>query len=200
MLIKSLVFLKHLVELLYFKIIPPKEFIFNGKNYRYFYALYNATWTAERKIEIPIFEDIVKSSSGEILEVGNVLNHYFPFNHEVIDKYEIAKGVINVDVIDFKPKRKYDLIVSISTIEHVGFDEKNKDKDKPEKAILHLLGLLKTKGKLIISYPVGYNPGLDATIENPPFKIKRKWIIPIRAEGLTKRPVKNISIVEIAKK
>jgi cyclopropane fatty-acyl-phospholipid synthase-like methyltransferase len=32
--------------------------------------------------------------------------------------------VINEDVVNFKSKKKYDLIVSISTLEHVGWDEK----------------------------------------------------------------------------
>ena len=61
-----------------------------------------------------------------IFEVGSVLSHYFPINHDVLDKYEKGHGVINQDVVDFKPHNKYDLIVSISTLEHVGFDDNTK--------------------------------------------------------------------------
>jgi hypothetical protein len=38
----------------------------------------------------------------------------------VLDKYEQAPGVINEDVVSFSPPQKYDLIVSVSTLEHVG--------------------------------------------------------------------------------
>ena len=52
----------------------------------------------------------------KILEIGNVLNHYFSFNHTVIDKYEEATGVLNVDIVDFDTNEKFDLVVSISTV------------------------------------------------------------------------------------
>jgi hypothetical protein len=58
-----------------------------------------------------------------ILEIGNVLSHYFPVNHDIVDKYEKADGVINQDVVHFYSPKKYDLIVSVSTLEHVGWDE-----------------------------------------------------------------------------
>jgi hypothetical protein len=40
-----------------------------------------------------------------VLEVGNVLSHYFPVHHDVLDKYEKAKGVINEDVVEFSPAK-----------------------------------------------------------------------------------------------
>jgi len=53
-----------------------------------------------------------------ILEVGNVLAHYFNVGHNVRDKYEKYYGVINEDVVMFKPAEPCDLVVSISTLEH----------------------------------------------------------------------------------
>jgi len=51
-----------------------------------------------------------------------VLSHYFAVKHDIVDKYEIAPSVVNEDLVNFKPGKKYDLIVSISTLEHVGWD------------------------------------------------------------------------------
>ena len=43
--------------------------------------------------------------------------------HDVLDKYEKGNNVINDDVVSFSTEVKYDLIVSVSTLEHVGWDE-----------------------------------------------------------------------------
>ena len=43
--------------------------------------------------------------------------------------------MINQDVVDFKTNEKYDLIVSISTLEHVGWDEEPRDDKKISKAL-----------------------------------------------------------------
>ena len=48
---------------------------------------------------------------------------YYKFEHDIVDKYEKKKGIINQDIVDYKPDKKYDLIISISTLEHVGWDE-----------------------------------------------------------------------------
>jgi len=51
-----------------------------------------------------------------IPEIGIVLSHHVKFELDILDKYEIAEGVSNVDVVVFRSQKKYDLIVSISTI------------------------------------------------------------------------------------
>jgi hypothetical protein len=74
-------------------------------------------------IEVPIIYEMVKEAEAygqKVLEVGNVLSHYFHVNHDIVYKYEKAKGVINEDVINFRLPKKYDLIISISTLEHMG--------------------------------------------------------------------------------
>src|SRR6202034_3735504 len=107
--------------------------------YYYFYHRYNYTWKNERTIEIPIIWDIIrKNPNKEILEVGNVLSHYYQVHHTILDKYEKGDNVINEDVIDFNPKKKYDLIVSISTLEHVGWDEEPRQPLKILTAVTNL--------------------------------------------------------------
>jgi hypothetical protein len=40
-----------------------------------------------------------------ILEIGNVTSHSYPVTHDVLDKYEIADGVVNEDVTDYQPSK-----------------------------------------------------------------------------------------------
>jgi len=148
--------------LIYKPFKSKRVFIFQRKSYPYFYHWYNSAWRNERTIEIPIITDIVKKYHGKrILEVGNVLSHYIPINHDVLDKYEEGKGVINQDIVDFAPSQKYDLIVSISTLEHVGWDEHPRDPMKIMIAINHLEQLLTENGKMFVTLPIGYNKVLD---------------------------------------
>lgn len=109
-----------------------------------------------------IWEIIKKHHEKKIFEVGNAFSHYFSINHDVLDKYEKDYGVINQDVVDFKPPNKYGLIVSISTLEHVDFDDNTIDSTKIIKAIKNLKeNCLKTGGRIIITMPINYNPGMD---------------------------------------
>lgn len=140
-------------------------FSFNGTPYRYFIHLYNTTWKCERAVEIPIVMHwIAQKGFTNILEVGNVLSHYFDFEHDVVDKYEKAEGVINADVLDFVTDKRYDLIVAISTLEHVGWDEEPKEPQKVLRCIHYLKKLLSNGGTLIFTVPAGYNSYLDDII------------------------------------
>jgi len=113
------------------------------------------------------------------LEIGNVLSHYYPVNHDIVDKFEKAPGVTNVDVRDYDPSKDYDLIVSISTIEHVGYDElarkaeesiESKSLQEPVRtairtAIENLKNHLSRRGEIVITVPLGYNPALDRMLK-----------------------------------
>lgn len=144
-----------------------RPFTAGGVDYRYFYHAYNQTYSNERAVEIPLVWAIVQPLPPEgVLEVGNVLSHYFATRHAVIDKYERAPGVQNVDVVDFRPARAYDLIVSISTLEHVGFNETPLEPEKPLRAIRHLRRCLSPQGRLVITVPVGFNPHLDRMLQD----------------------------------
>ena len=96
-----------------------------------------------------------------ILEVGNVLSHYYPTRHDVVDKYERSANVIQLDVADFQPEQLYDLVISVSTLEHVGWDERPRAPEKLLEVLGHLRCLLAPGGQLLATVPLGYNDALD---------------------------------------
>jgi hypothetical protein len=150
-----------------------RSFQFNGERYPYLCRSYNRTWDNERAVEVPIVWKLVKTDTGRILEIGNVLSHYFPCRHEVLDKYERGRRVISCDVVDYKPSTRYDLIVSISTLEHVGFDPpEDRNSNKFIQAVDNLqTNCLASSGKIVLTLPLGYNSQLDHLISRgkPPF-------------------------------
>ena len=117
---------------------------------------------------MPVVQAIVDRHAGKrILEVGNVLSHYRPEqDHLVVDKYEDAPGVINRDVLELDDLGPFDLVVAISTLEHVGWDERPRDPDKAPQAALALTRLLAPGGRLVFTVPAGYNPALDAALRD----------------------------------
>ena len=141
-------------------------FAFDGATYRHARHRYNRTWNNERAVEIPIalaaLAALDAAGAAPVLEVGNVLSHYRPGRHTIVDKYEVAPGVVNADVCDFRPAERFALILCISTIEHVGFDEEPRDAGKAARALGHLRTLLAPGGRMLVTVPVDYNPGLDA--------------------------------------
>jgi hypothetical protein len=150
------------------RLVRAKTFRFGGKTYEYLYHMYNKTWKNERGVEIPIFRELLMQYQNKrILELGNVLAHYCPVRHDIVDKYEVAPGVISRDVVEFIPQQKYDLIISISTLEHVGWDEHPRQPGKLLRAIEHLKErCLAPDGTLMASLPLGYNTYFDGLIEN----------------------------------
>jgi hypothetical protein len=153
--------------LLYFcynrKVRRHNTFIVRGNCYHYFDSFGNNTWHNERSVEVPIVMEMVRKYRGRnFLEVGNVLSNFFRFEHDIVDKYETARGVINEDVVDFESDKKYDLIVSISTLEHVGWDENPRDDMKIPRAIENLKTLIKSRGgTILITLPLAHNRDLD---------------------------------------
>jgi SAM-dependent methyltransferase len=157
------------------KKIGPRTFTAEGDSYAYFNHRHNQTWRNERTVEVPIAARALELAKGKrVLEVGNVMAHYGDYRHEVVDKYEMSPGVHNVDVVDFRPQTRYDLIVSVSTIEHVGFDETPRDPAKTLKAIEHLESLLAPGGRLLVTLPLGYNPDMDAMLREGKFPFTKR--------------------------
>jgi len=158
--------------------LPRKKFILNNKQYKLFYHNYNIAWANERCVEIPIILGFIKDNNGKILEVGNVLSHYFNADWDILDKFEKKSGVINEDANQFNPKSKYDLIISISTFEHIGFDDELRNKQKIINTFNNLKNnCLNKKGKIIITSPIGYNPEMDSAILNNQFKFNEQIFI-----------------------
>jgi hypothetical protein len=147
--------------------IPTESFKLGGKEYLYYSHPYNNTWKNERCVEVPVVWDLVQQyHPNEVLEIGNVLSHYFSVKHDIVDKYERGRGVINQDIVDLDFDKKYRLIVSISTLEHVGWDEVPKEPGKHLRAIDSILKCLAPDGLFLTTLPIGYNPDLDKDIED----------------------------------
>ena len=142
------------------------EFELQGRSYPYLYHRYKQSWLSERAVEVPVAQALVDDAAGErVLEVGHVLGHFRPGQtHTVVDKYEPAPGVLNRDVLDLRELGSFDLIVAISTLEHVGWDEAPRDPGKAIEAVRALAAQLAPGGRLAITVPVGYNPAFDAAI------------------------------------
>ena len=144
-----------------------KTFQFGGVEYAYFVHPYNRTWINERAVEIPVLRQYFNACDpSSTLEVGNVSSHYFNSGHTVVDKHErcLYRTVIKEDVVEFNPQRRFTLIVAISTIEHVGWDEKPRDEAKVMNAFQKIKSLLVPGGRAVVTIPVGYNHYLDQRI------------------------------------
>jgi SAM-dependent methyltransferase len=148
-------------------------FYFNKKEFHYNRIKFNNP--TERAVEIPIafnfLAEIEKPAS--ILEVGNVLSNYE--NHlsetlgitsrRIVDKFEVDVDVDNEDLMNLPSEKKYDAILSLSTVEHIGQkgdpsggygeQEENRDLEGPLKAIAKIYDLLAPNGKALITVPFG---------------------------------------------
>lgn len=141
----------------------PRTFTVDGQEVPYLVALYNSTWMNERTIEVPLARAfIAERRHGRGLEIGNVLSHYGPVHHRVVDKYEVNPGVENIDALDVTGS--FDWVVSISTLEHVGWDETPREEEKVVAAFQRMRSILAAGGRAFVTCPVGYNPILDNAI------------------------------------
>jgi len=144
---------------------PARSFAVAGHVYPQFVHPYNSTWRNERAVEVPLaIAAVARARSGRILEIGNVLSHYTLVEHDIVDKFEAAPGVRNVDVLEVPPDGSYDLVVSISTLEHVGWDDLPRNPSRLDAAVHHLRTLLAPGGCALVTLPLGYNNHLDALL------------------------------------
>jgi len=174
LIVKTLFFIKDSWSLLYYNYFTgDKNFTFENKKLKYFTARYNTTWSNERRVEVAIAADYLKEFANKrILEVGNVMSHYLDVKYDIVDKFEKAANVINEDILTYSPAEKYDLIISISTIEHVGWDDTEQDPQKIINVLNKLNNLKQEGGTLVVTAPLGYNPNLDNMLKEKmlPFK------------------------------
>jgi hypothetical protein len=159
------------IKSIYFTLSRGGTFIFKGEELKYFIHTYNLTYENERTVEVPIVVAFLNSldKTAKILEVGNVLANY-GFKHpvrDVLDKYDPAPFVLNEDVINFNPSQKYDAIVSISTLEHVGWDEEIRNPMKIVTAVRNLTeNCLLPGGCMLVTLPLGYHTYFDEQLES----------------------------------
>lgn len=141
----------------------------NGTTLEPFDHPYNTTALNERAVELAMVQQFLimrhnwEGRLGEVLEVGNVLSHYegsiaLP-SRRVVDRFEVAPGVENIDVFDIEGT--YDTIISISTIEHVGVDDGTDSPMGAFHAITHLRQRLAPGGRFFCTFPTGWNQRLD---------------------------------------
>jgi len=143
-------------------------FEFKGRRFPFLIRVYNRTWANERQVEVPLMQSfLAEASPDETLEVGNVLAHYIPVQHRVVDKYERAAGVLNEDFLEHERPEGYRLILAISTFEHIGWDETSRDARGFRHAVRHAQTLLQPGGLLAFSVPLGYNPEVDDFLAHP---------------------------------
>ena len=156
--------------------LPPDTFIFNGQTLPYNRLKHNNFPCSERAVEIPVAWDFLArlNDKSKLLEVGNVLKHYEQLidrdlveiqARRIVDKYEIADGVDNIDLMEIPASEQYSAIISISTVEHIGQGAEpnqtygeSSDKCDPEgplKAIAKIYDLLSDGGQALITVPFG---------------------------------------------
>jgi len=170
------------------KMIPRRSFLFDGKEIPLFYHRYNITWAGERAVEVPVARNFLKGLRGKkVLEVGNVLSYYYKPWWDVLDKFEKKKFLIREDISNFKPVGKYDYIVSISTFEHIGFDDGSIGEGSREKILKGLMNIkkncLKTGGLLMFTIPIGYNPEMDGLVFNKKMNFQKKFVKKVSKSG-----------------
>ncbi len=128
----------------------------------------------ERTIEVAFAKSFLARYVGKkVLEVGNVMSGYTKIdltNHLVLDKYEKGANIINKDIIDLKDVKKYDAILSVSTMEHVGYDETPRTKGKAIEALRKMMRALKPHGEMLVTVPIGHNPEIDQMLRSNSLK------------------------------
>lgn len=158
-----------------------KRFTFQGERLPYFLHRYNNTYRNERIVEIAVahwFLTRKDRDNGRLLEVGNVLSHYGLTGHTVVDKYEPGEGVINADIVDYKPAELFDTVVTLSTLEHVGWDEEPRTPEKVFTAFEAVRGFVAPGGRLLVTIPIGYNTTLDEGLRSGRLTFDQEiWLI-----------------------
>lgn len=145
------------------RFIRPGSFAFRGATHPLFVHRYNTTWLNERAVEIPVARRFLAEGAGRVLEIGNVLGHYGRADWDVVDRFERGPNVTNCDILSFRPAAPYDAVISISTFEHIGFDDEETDAgERLLAALAHVREtLLAPGGRLLVTAPLGYNPFFD---------------------------------------
>lgn len=131
------------------------SFIYNGRVYPYLHDGYNITRFTERAAEIPVAFGLLNNAKC-VMEVGAVLPHYLPNwpenCHVCIDLYEQFPYVINADVLTFEPDLLFDLVISISTLDHL------KSADEVRAAVARMKSWAAPGGVVFVTLPANQPP------------------------------------------
>ena len=120
----------------------------------------NRESTSERAIEISLGNWFIDKYKENIVEIGAVMPYYYDnYKFDCVDPYDNFPGCFKVDGIDFDYSGKN--FLSISSIEHIGWDVGyDKERDK-EKAFKVLKKIIKEAENYLITWPMGQNICLD---------------------------------------
>ena len=162
-------------------------FFWNGQTLEYFDHRYNHTRLNMRRVEIPIARWFLRQKLGgaRVLEIGNVLSHYGPVTWPVVDLYE--PGAINQDVMAWEPEEPVDLLISISTIEHIGtgkYATKGTVPARPSQILARFRSFLAPGGQAAITAPTGYNPALDRELRAGTLGADEMWFMRVRLDRI----------------
>jgi len=156
-------------------------FTWNGQTLEYLNHAYNHATYNSRRVEVPIARWFLAQKPGaRALEIGNVLAHYGPISWPVVDLRE--KGAINANVMAWRPEAPVDLLVSISTVEHIGYGRYGKvgRSLSVARVLLHLRSFLAADGAALVTVPTRYNPTLDQELASGRLGADRLWALRVR--------------------
>ena len=155
------------------------------------YGLKRWDWRTERGLELALAERAAsRHAASETLEVGNVLAFAGIKGHTIVDKYEAGSGVLNVDIMEYQSERRFSLVISISTIEHIGWDEEPRE---PQKAAAALEVMARLGDSLLITMPVGYHRELEQSFIKGPFDSVVLAVKTSRIGRWTRHPVSDVN-------
>lgn len=150
-------------------------------------------WRTERALEIALAKRALgRYDAADVLEVGNVLGFAGTHGHTVVDKYEAGAGVVNEDIMTYDPRRRFRLVLCISTLEHIGWDE---DPREPEKAAAALDVMSALGDDLLITIPVGYHRQLERSFVDGPFDSVALAVKASRRARWERRPLTDVAKV-----
>lgn len=141
---------------------PRRQVELHGRAVALEYDFRRWAWRSERCVEIGLGRVALGAHPPDgVLEVGNVMPLAGVAGHTVVDKYELGAGVVNEDIVDFRPGRRYELVLSLSTLEHVGWDEEPRDPEKAPMALGAMAALVESGGSMLVTIPVGVHRTLE---------------------------------------
>lgn len=143
------------------------SFTLQGQEMEYVDEAYNGTRINERAVEVAVAKHLMAKAES-VLEVGCVTPHYLPGlpneNHVVVDLHEQFPGVINADVLTYVPDRKVELVMAISTLDHLH------SPTEVLTALSRMRNWRRVGGLLLVTLPfgqpswIGGGPWLDALL------------------------------------
>ena len=144
------------------------DFELDASDYRYLYDRHKFTWLTERAVEVPVAQALVDQHAPDRRARDRQRALALP-PAAALGRRQVraGPGVLNRDVLDLGGLGRFDLIVAISTLEHVGLGRAARAIRQRHSAPSRCCAaLLAPEGLLAITVPVGYNTAFDAALRS----------------------------------